>query len=223
MPGITRMLGWFYHKLPLGLVTSVGPNVVLAYNLVCQSVLTVAGASVVSAACGRTTEVPEVRLIDKAVDVPMGLQPCLGGNSRRADVATSHHELCLPSERSPDVNMNLASYNGTRLPSFPTTESKVTSFTVLLTGSTVAVTDTAVTTCSSSDDCTVSPADLWSDSLRIAMSSSGGSVTIGGYITDHVGYISHAERVHVEGFDCNAFHLILTGSDKVKSGRNVFF
>ena len=84
MSGITR----FYNKVPRGLVTGVGPNVVLAYK-------TVAGASVVSAACGRTTEVPEVRLIDKAVDVPMVMQPCLGGNSRRAGgvATTSHHEL----------------------------------------------------------------------------------------------------------------------------------
>ena len=39
MSGITR----FYNKLPLGLVTGVRPDVVLAYSSVCQSVLTVAG------------------------------------------------------------------------------------------------------------------------------------------------------------------------------------
>merc|ERR1712136_604518 len=101
------------------------------------------------------------------------------------NLATKHtiYELCLPSERGMDMEMNLAdpvsggSYSGTCVSAAPTFEPAVMSFTVPLTGSVIAVTKTVVTTCSSSDDCTDSAAPMCSDNICVAMSCSGGSFT----------------------------------------------
>jgi len=101
------------------------------------------------------------------------------------NVAAKHtiYELCLPSERGMDMEMNLADpvsggdYSGTCVSAAPTFEPAVMSFTVPLTGSVIAVTKTAVTTCSSSDDCTDSSAPMCSDNICVAMSCSGGSFT----------------------------------------------
>ena len=128
--------------------------------------------------------------------------------------------------------MNLASYTFTRVSSFPTAQYKVTSFTVLLTGRTNAVTETAVTTCSSADDCTVSPSRLVQrqlvhcDVLLLKVASRFERRQFG-HCQGHDWKVHSRpcwvqispERVHVERFDCNLLHLHLTGSDKVKTGQ----
>ena len=93
------------------------------------------------------------------------------------------YELCLPSERGMGMSMNLADpvssgkYSETCMSTAPVDEPTAMSFTVPLTGNTIAATATVETTYSSSANCADSLTPTCSGSVYIAMSCGGGNFT----------------------------------------------
>ena len=91
-------------------------------------------------------------------------------------VMNTINELCLLSERGVETEMNLegaisdGSYSGSCVSAASTVKPMMMSFTVFLTGSVNAVTETVITTCSSSDNCTDSLVPLCGDGSRLTTS-----------------------------------------------------
>merc|ERR1719374_538871 len=105
---------------------------------------------------------------------PPGIGGVGFGPSPNLDTDHTIYELCLPSERGLTMSMNLADpvssgkYSGTCVSTAPVAEPTVMSFTVPISGSIIAASATAVTTCSSSTDCTDLSTPMCSDNVCVA-------------------------------------------------------